>query len=190
MSQEQTRKKQLVEAAIAVIGETGSLEVSVGKIAKRAGVSPALAFHYFGDKESLFLAAMRQVLRNYSNSVKAAYKTADSAESRLIALTSANFSPENFRPGVIAAWLNFYVMAYRSDEAARLLQIYHARLQSNLTYAFRPLVGDAAPASATRIAALIDGLYLRYAHSPTENSGEAAAADVNAAVSLELKGAK
>ena len=60
------RRAELIAAAIAEIGETGTLEVSVGRIAKRAGVSQALAFHYFGDTENLFLAAMREIMRLFS----------------------------------------------------------------------------------------------------------------------------
>ena len=36
---EPIRRKELIEAAILEIGEVGSLDVTVGKIAKRAGVS-------------------------------------------------------------------------------------------------------------------------------------------------------
>ncbi|SPF77597.1 transcriptional regulator BetI [Pseudoprimorskyibacter insulae] len=190
MAQEHKRKAQLVEAALAVVGETGSLEVPVGKIAKRAGVSSALAFHYFGDKESLFLAAMRQVLRTYSTAVRKAYRTAHTPSDRLDALVGANFEPENFRSDIIATWLNFYVMAYRSEQAKRLLLIYHARLRSNLLHGFRPLIGDDAEQAADRIASLIDGLYLRYAHNPDPTAGEQATAQVRAAIALELQRAK
>jgi TetR/AcrR family transcriptional repressor of bet genes len=58
-------RARLVQATIHEIGAAGSLDVTVGQIAKRAGVSPALAFHYFGGKDRLFLAAMRAILSVY-----------------------------------------------------------------------------------------------------------------------------
>ena len=62
MASELQRRAELVEATVHEIGEAGSLNVTVSRIAKRAGVSSALAFHYFGDKDRLFLAAMRHIL--------------------------------------------------------------------------------------------------------------------------------
>ncbi|AHM04613.1 HTH-type transcriptional regulator BetI [Roseibacterium elongatum DSM 19469] len=51
---EAIRRGELVEAAIHEIGARGSLNVTVGQIARRAGVSPALAFHYFKGKDQSF----------------------------------------------------------------------------------------------------------------------------------------
>ena len=63
---EPIRRAALVEATIAAIGEAGSLDVTVSQIAKRAGMSSALAHHYFGGKDQIFMAAMQQILRDYS----------------------------------------------------------------------------------------------------------------------------
>jgi TetR/AcrR family transcriptional regulator, transcriptional repressor of bet genes len=67
---EPIRRASLIKATIAEIGQAGSLEVTVSRIAKRAGMSSALAHHYFGSKEALFLAAMRDVLRLYGAEVR------------------------------------------------------------------------------------------------------------------------
>ena len=47
---ETQRRSALVEATIHEIGARGSLDVTVNQIAKRAGMSSALAHHYFGSK--------------------------------------------------------------------------------------------------------------------------------------------
>ena len=186
MGVQRKRREQLVNAAIVEIGETGSLDVTVGRIARRAGVSPALAFHYFGDKERFFLAAMRHVLRVYGAQVRDAVATAKTPRARLNALIAASFSPPNFHPGVIASWLNFYVLAYRSDEARRLLRVYHRRLRSNLVHDLRPLAGARAEEIAERIGAFIDGLYLRSAHAMTGDSVDNAVPHVLAVLDREL----
>ena len=74
---EPIRKEALVKAAIVEIGRAGSLDVTVSQIAKRAGMSSALAHHYFGSKEEMFLAAMRHILTLYGAEVRGALAHAD-----------------------------------------------------------------------------------------------------------------
>lgn len=160
---EPIRRSALVEATIVEIGRTGTLDITVSQIAKRAGMSSALAHHYFGGKEQIFAAAMRHILSLYGAEVRGALSMARSPRDRLEAVIRASFSPANFRPEVVAAWLNFYVQAQRSDEANRLLRIYHARLRSNLHHDLRDIAGTGAATLTRGIAAMIDGLYIRQA---------------------------
>ena len=48
LGMEPIRRDALVKATIAEIGAAQSLDVTVGQIARRAGMSSALAHHYFG----------------------------------------------------------------------------------------------------------------------------------------------
>lgn len=180
---EPIRRAALIDATIACIGQAGSLDVTVGQIARAAGVSSGLAHHYFGSKDHLFLAAMRHVLAQYGAEVRAALARARTPRERLDAIVAAGFSEINFRPEVIAAWLNFYVLAQSNAEARRLLMVYQRRLRSNLVHALRPLT-EGAENTAERIAGLIDGLYLRHALGPS--TGAEALAQVRAALVLEL----
>ncbi|MEQ5871400.1 transcriptional regulator BetI [Sagittula sp. NFXS13] len=186
MATEAQRRSQLIEATVHEIGEAGTLNVTVSRIAKRAGVSSGLAFHYFGDKEHLFLAAMRHILTIYGAEVRGALLTAQTPRHRVEAMIRASFSTTNFRQEVISAWLNFYVLAQSSDAAKRLLAVYHRRLHSNLVHDLRPLVGDQAEGVAERIAGLIDGLYLRSAIIPQALHGHDAAEHVLAALDKEI----
>ncbi len=161
---EPLRRAALVDATIGMIGETGSLDVTVSQIAKRAGMSSALAHHYFGGKDQIFLAAMRHILTEYSAEVRSALKAAKTPEDRLAALIDANFAETCFEPAAVSAWLNFYVQAQSSEAAARLLRVYQKRLDSNLRHALRVHVADPAPI-ARALAAMIDGVYLRAALS-------------------------
>ena len=163
LGMEPIRRQALVDATIAEVGEAGSLDVTVSRIARRAGVSSALAHHYFSSKDQLFLAAMRSVLTEYGAEVRTALQGAKDPRARLEAVVTANFSADSFRNEVIAAWLNFYVHAQTSNQTLRLLRIYQGRLRSNLLHALRPLVGDRAEGVAETTAALIDGLYIRHA---------------------------
>jgi TetR/AcrR family transcriptional repressor of bet genes len=156
------RKGALVNAAIEQIGRKGSLDVTMGQIAKAAGVSSAMAHHYFGSKDDLFLAAMRAILSDFGLEARRELIVAKLPRDRVSALVRASFGGRNFQPEVVAAWLNFYVLAQTQPPAARLLRIYQHRLVSNLTHALRPICTDAVAVAQTT-AALIDGLYIRHA---------------------------
>ena len=56
---EPVRRKALVDATLRAVGDHGSLTVTMSEIARHAGVSPALAHHYFGSKEQLFVDILR-----------------------------------------------------------------------------------------------------------------------------------
>ncbi len=170
---EPIRKAALINAAIATVGRAGTLDVTVAQIAREAGMSSALAHHYFGSKDQIFLAAMRQILRNFGESVRMALP-AQTPRARLDVIIRASFEGGHFQPDVVSAWLNFYVLAQINGDAARLLRVYHRRLRSNLIHALRPLVGARAPAIGETAGALIDGVYLRAALSSERADGVAA----------------
>lgn len=183
---EPIRKAALVNAAISEIAQAGTLDVTVGQIARRAGMSAALAHHYFGSKEALFLAAMRHVLTVYGAEVRGALALARGPRERLDAILHASFSATNFRRDVVGAWLNFYVLAQTVPEARRLLAVYQRRLRSNLVAALRPLVGVEAGHVADRIGAMIDGVYLREALGQRAPDGQTAVAQVGAVIADAL----
>lgn len=158
------RRKALILATIAEIGEAGTLDVTVSQIARRAGVSPALAHHYFGSKDQIFLSSMRYVLETFREAVSRRLKTAETPEERIVAIIDASFESSQFEREIIAAWLAFYMRALQSKSARRLLQVYARRLHSNLLYNLRQIF-DAATAEevAQGLASMIDGFYIRYA---------------------------
>jgi TetR/AcrR family transcriptional repressor of bet genes len=173
---EPIRKAALVNAAIVEIGKKGSLDVTVAQIARRAGMSSALAHHYFGSKEDMFLAAMRQLLTIYGAEVRGAIAASSGPEGRVRAVLIASFSPMNFRRDVVGSWLNFWVLAQTVPQARRLLVIYQRRLNSNLMVGLRPIAGARAGQIAASLAAMIDGLYLREALTSDTPDGAAAVA--------------
>lgn len=171
---EPIRRSALVEATIHEIGERGTLDVTVSQIARRAGMSPALAHHYFGSKEAMFAAAMRHILMLYGAEVRGALIMARTPRGRVEAIIRASFAPRQFRPEMVSAWLNFYVQAQTSDEARRLLNVYQRRLRSNLLHALRQAGLAEARTLARGLAAMIDGLYIRQALRNDPISAEAA----------------
>ena len=110
------------------------------------------------------MAAMRHTLTVFGAEVRGALSMAKTPLERATAIIRTSFSAMNFRSEVVAAWLNFYVQALKSEEAARLLNIYQRRLRSNLHHAIRQVAEEPDARMITRgLAAMIDGLYLRQA---------------------------
>lgn len=184
---EPIRRKALIDATIAEVGAAGSLDVTVGQIARRAGMSSALAHHYFGGKDQILLAAMRHILSIFGAHVRQETAQAKSPLDRLRAIIAASFHPQNFADEVVAAWLTFYLQAQTSPDAKRLLTVYVRRLHSNLVYNLRPLVpADRIETIAHGIAALIDGFYIRNALQDGTPSRDQAIAVVEDYLDLQI----
>ena len=175
---EPIRRKALVDAALKTIGHHGSLTVTMSEIAREAGVSPALAHHYFGSKDQLLIEAIRSLLRQLRADTVVALKGSRTARERVSSVIRVSFQADQFAPEIVAAWLAFYSEAQRSEEVRRLLALYARRLHSNLMSGLAPLCGSAdAGRIADGAAAMIDGLYIR-------QSLKAAPLSIDASVAL------
>ena len=183
----EARRRALIGAALKEISDRGSLDVTVAQIASRAGVSSALAHHYFGAKDDLILATMRHLLAEFGAGVVDRLKASDSPRARLSAIIRGSFGPEQFHQATISAWLTFYAWALSSHQAARLLRLYQRRLHSNLVHALRSLVaGPEAVRVAEGLGAFIDGVYLREALLGRTTTPEAAIALIEDYLDREL----
>jgi len=164
LGQEPIRRAALINAAIEEIGSAGTLDVKVAAIARRAGMSSGLAHHYFGSKDRIVLAAMRQILTRMKSRFQSELAAATTPRERLNALIATLFDPTGFEPAIVSAWLTFYIRAQSDAGARRLLRLYTSRLHSNLVYNLKSLTNPAnAEAIAHGLGALVDGLYIRQA---------------------------
>lgn len=67
------RQKAVVDAALTLFGANGYKKTSINDIAKTAGVSKALIFHYFGSKKTLYLYLARLCAVTIKNAVTAGF---------------------------------------------------------------------------------------------------------------------
>ena len=161
---EPVRRRALIDAAIAAIGQHGSLDVTMTAIAGRAGVSPALAHHYFGAKDEFLAATMWRLLTDLGGELRRKLKASATPRERVSTVVAVSFSVGQFSPEVVATWLAFYVEAQRSPALRRLLRVYVHRLRSNLLVALTGLMPRREADKATEaVSALIDGFYIRRA---------------------------
>jgi TetR/AcrR family transcriptional repressor of bet genes len=127
-------------------------------------MSSGLVHHYFRDKDDLLFTTMRHLLSELR--VDAAHRLAGAAtpEARVRAIIDACFGDSQFEERVFSAWMALYGNARQSERLRSILAIYHNRLRSSLLHDLRRLMDDQqARRLAEGIAAMIDGLWLRYA---------------------------
>ncbi|MCT7655565.1 TetR family transcriptional regulator [Oceanimonas sp. NS1] len=57
-----TRRKQLIDATLASVAEYGLQNTTINSISRLAGMSSGIISHYFGGKQGLIEATVRQLL--------------------------------------------------------------------------------------------------------------------------------
>ena len=163
---EESRRRQLIEVTIDSLAELGYVGTTLAQIAGRAGVSPGLVAHYFGDKDGLLYAAFRSLARRVGDNVRARMRQISTPRARIQAVIDANLSQEEFAQRTGSAWLAFWGQALQSPNLIRVQAVYQKRTLTNLRCSLKRLVpADDAGSLAAMIAAMIDGVWLRAALS-------------------------
>jgi betaine-aldehyde dehydrogenase len=186
---EEVRRAQLIEVTIDSLAEVGYVGTTLAEIARRAGVSPGLVAHYFGDKDSLLSGAFRTLSRSLAARVRARLALAHSPRGRVQAVIDTNLAPEEFDQRTGTAWLAFWGQVLHVEGLKRVQTAYQRRMLSNLRSDLRLMIpGDEARSLAAMIAAMIDGVWLRAALSQwQEADSESARALLTAFVEGRLK---
>ena len=163
---EDSRRNQLVQVTIDSLAEVGFVGTTLAQIASRAGVTPGLVAHYFGDKDGLLEAAFRSLARRVGDQVRARLRQVSTPRGRIQAVIDANLAPEEFDQRTGSAWLAFWGQVLHLPQLRRIQSVYQRRTLSNLRGSLRQLVpSDDAQSLAAMIAAMIDGVWLRAALS-------------------------
>jgi betaine-aldehyde dehydrogenase len=186
---EDTRRRQLVEVTIDSLAELGYVGTTLAQIAVRAGVSPGLVAHYFGDKDGLLDAAFRSLARRVGDHVRARLRQVSTPRGRIQAVIDANLAPEEFEQRTGTAWLAFWGQVLHVAPLKRVQSVYQRRTLSNLLSSLKKLMPpDDAQHLAAMIAAMIDGVWLRAALSGwREADSESARAMLTAFVDGRLE---
>lgn len=81
-----SRRRQLLDAAVAVMGRTGFHQMSMQALAEEAQVSVGLFYKYFGSKEDILLAAIVDILETFRDQLQPAMdRVGDDPVQQLIA---------------------------------------------------------------------------------------------------------
>jgi betaine-aldehyde dehydrogenase len=175
-SVEETRRGQLIEVTIDSLAELGYVGTTLAQIASRAGVSPGLVAHYFGDKDGLLDAAFRSLARRVSDHARSRLRQISTPRARIQAVIDANLAPEEFDQRTGTAWLAFWGQVLQVKSLRRVQSVYQRRTLTTLKSALNKLVPpDQAQSLAAMIAAMIDGVWLRAALSGWREADSASA---------------
>jgi betaine-aldehyde dehydrogenase len=173
---EDDRRSQLIDVTIDSLAELGYVGTTLAQISGRAGVSPGLVAHYFGDKDSLLEAAFRALARRVSGNVRTRLKAAATPRHQIQAVIDANLSPEEFDQRTGSAWLAFWGQVPHRPDLRRVQSAYQRRTLATLRRALKRLLPAAEAASlAAMIAAMVDGVWLRAALSAWQEGDSTAA---------------
>ena len=184
---EPIRRRQLIDATMETIHDLGYCDVTIAEIARRAGVSYGLAHHYFGSKDQLMTATMRYLLTSLGEEHRRCLRGANSPRLRIRAVCRASFAPNQFQPVVISAWLAFYMQAQTGPSSRHLHRIYARRLVSNLAFALSQIrPREEALELAEDAAAVIDGLWIRWALNDNRPPADVAAANAERGIARLL----
>jgi betaine-aldehyde dehydrogenase len=173
---EETRRGQLIEVTIDSLAELGYVGTTLAQIASRAGVSPGLVAHYFGDKDGLLDAAFRSLARRVSDHARSRLRQISTPRARIQAVIDANLAPEEFDQRTGTAWLAFWGQVLQVKSLRRVQSVYQRRTLTTLKSALNKLVPpDQAQSLAAMIASMIDGVWLRAALSGWREADSASA---------------
>jgi len=161
------RRKELRQAAFAVLEREGIAGATLEKVAAQAGASKGIVLHYFHNKQELFEHAMREANAVLCFAVIARLRRARTPMERLDAVIEGNFEEHLFLPPLCHAWLSLCAEVPRDAKLARIQKVIHARMRSNLLSGLRGLASpELAEEIVLGVTALIDGLWLRLGLQP------------------------
>ncbi len=161
---EAQRTAQVLRAARACIVALGYERVTMRDIAETAGVSTGTVVHYFRDKESVLEAALLSKIQETGIAFRAALAGAQTAREQLERLVEASLPATDEVRDEWRLWLTFWGEATRNPRLRAVSERQHQRWTRFLGRIVREGVaaGEFAPvgaeATATQIAALVDGM--------------------------------
>ena len=89
------RREELMDAAVAVIGDEGMSGATMAAIARRAGMSAGLVNHYFDSKEELMALAMRNLSNLFRQDILKLAPANPTPVQRLRAIVDGSFAPQH-----------------------------------------------------------------------------------------------
>lgn len=184
------RRLQVIEATIATIAARGLARLTLGDVAREAGVSHGLVLFHFASKDNLLAETLEFLSDEYQKNRQAAVDGAGpKPAARLLALVLADFQPAISTLSRTAAWCAFWAEAPSRPSYQRLCGERDASYIRQIESVCSDLVTEAGygvdPIHAARILRLvIEGIWLDMVTIETPYSLADARGTVAAALAL------
>ena len=163
------RRRQILEAAAAVIAERGVCDARVSDIARRIGTSPGLILYYFPSKDALLAEALAYRDQQFFSGVEAEVMEGATAGQRLDQLIVASCPPDEplDADSEWLLWLDVWTRSRHdpplAEARARMDRLFREAITAILDEGVAS--GEFGPVDtgmvAIHLAALIDGLAIQ-----------------------------
>lgn len=160
---QESRREDLINAALKLIGDGGPQAATVRAIADEAGVTAGLIRHYFNTKEELVRTAYQSLMTRL-NSDSTVIAASDDPVKRLAHFVVTSITPPVADAAMVGKWAGFLHLV-RSDIDMREVHrenyfVYRDVLQNLIAAAKPTLTGADLRRAAIACNGLIDGLWL------------------------------
>lgn len=170
------RRKELINATMSIIHESGLADPTLAMICERAGLSSSsIVSHYFKNKQELLTATMHELVGGYMGEMALRITAATSPLDKIYAIIDGTFAPSLCSPEAVSVWMFFWGRVPLDPEFARIEHTLEKYILDELRQALGQIVPQAQVSDcAEGITAVIYGLWLRYALDPKSITVEAA----------------
>lgn len=119
-----SRREQMLRAALEVIAERGYADTRIADVAERIGISPALVIYYFKTKDQLLTESIRYLDNIWYGVGQSRMAELPTAAARIEEIVAMSCLPEaDAEPrSSWTLWLDFWTLAARNPEVAGLRQ--------------------------------------------------------------------
>lgn len=173
------RRAELSQAAFDALVQHGIRGTTLDRVAKIAGVSKGVVLHHFKDKDALFEGVQRKANTVLRDCVTELLRHAETPLERLYAIIVGNFAAPVFQQEICHAWISLCSDVPHNRQSQRIQTAVHARMQSNLMSALRPLRVPDAPRIAFQLRTVMDGIWLRASFQIAPMDGAEGVAEVD-----------
>jgi len=134
------RKPEILRNFYEILVEEGIEGASIGKVAKRMGIHPSLIMHYFSTKETLVIAAVDHIVREYGVLIERMEPRTTDPARRLERLADMLVGDEWYRMTEISADFSVISMSFRNAEIDRRVRRLYALYKKFLAGEFGALM--------------------------------------------------
>lgn len=152
------RRQQVKEAALACLIEQGFASLSVKDIARRAGVSTGVLYHYFANKDDILIQALAMAFLEADDSLRRRVGAAPAGGPRLAAYVDEAATMGRDHPRATRVLLSALGQAeYSAAVAGRLARLFASfrRYARDVIEQAQPAGPAAPPAQADALAAVV-----------------------------------
>lgn len=170
----ETRRRQLIDATMKCIARKGMSNVTLGDVAKEAGLSQGIVNLHFESKDNLLTETLRTLANEYREQFEATLEKAGPRPAdALLALMKMDLRPKLLDRQKLAIWFAFWGEVKSVPTYRKICDEYDRYYDSVVLRLCRDIIAegdyDVDPAAATEaLTSLTNGLWLSCLISPQE----------------------